>query len=203
MQNCAAPSEDAAEAIVSTLPIRNWPDHSQRGFAAAALGAGEAARPAPQCGDVRICCSDADGSALDIARAAAAAAGVGDIVDIADAPMRARAWAPSRQADFVAVNPPWGKRVALELDAMAEADDGGDGAVSPEEERAAALAEEAAAWDDLRYFLRDSGAVAPGGDAWILSGDPSLTAALKMKAARKIALSIAGMDCRWLRYGIR
>ena len=117
--------------------------------------------------------------------------------------MRARAWAPSRQADFVAVNPPWGKRVALELDAMAEADDGGDGAVSPEEERAAALAEEAAAWDDLRYFLRDSGAVAPGGDAWILSGDPSLTAALKMKAARKIALSIAGMDCRWLRYGIR
>ena len=53
------------------------------------------------------------------------------------------------------------------------------------------------------FFLRDSGAVAPGGDAWILSGDPSLTAALKMIAARKIALSIAGMDCRWLRYGIR
>ena len=71
------------------------------------------------------------------------------------------------------------------------------------EARKAALVAEEEAWDDLRYFLRDSGAVIPGGDAWVLSGDPSLTASLRMKASRKIPISVAGVDSRFLRYNLR
>ena len=191
-----ATSDDAVRDLESTLPIRNWPDHSRELFARVVADAVEAARPAPYCGDVRICCNDLDASALETTRRVARIAEVSDVLEFADMPSRARSWAPRRQADFVVVNPPWGKRVGLSLEAMAAQSRQG------EEEEMAQIAEEEA-WDDLRYFLRDSGAVIPGGDAWVLSGDPSLTASLRMKASRKIPISVAGVDSRFLRYKLR
>lgn len=42
-----------------------------------------------------------------------------------------------------------------------------------------------------------------GWTLWLLSGNPELTGALKMKASRRIPVSNGGIDCRWLRYDIR
>jgi putative N6-adenine-specific DNA methylase len=37
----------------------------------------------------------------------------------------------------------------------------------------------------------------------LLSGNPELTGALRMKASRRIPVSNGGIDCRWLHYTIR
>ncbi|MFM7452600.1 MAG: class I SAM-dependent RNA methyltransferase [Cyanobium sp.] len=42
-----------------------------------------------------------------------------------------------------------------------------------------------------------------GWTLWLLSGNPQLTGALRMKASRRIPVSNGGIDCRWLRYDIR
>ena len=42
-----------------------------------------------------------------------------------------------------------------------------------------------------------------GWDFWLLSGNPELTGALRMKASRRIPVSNGGIDCRWLHYAIR
>ena len=42
-----------------------------------------------------------------------------------------------------------------------------------------------------------------GWDFWLLSGNPSLTRYLKMKASKKIPVSNGGIDCRWIKYLIR
>jgi putative N6-adenine-specific DNA methylase len=44
---------------------------------------------------------------------------------------------------------------------------------------------------------------APGWTLWLLSGHPSLTASLRLKAAQRIPVSHGGLDCRWLRYTLR
>ena len=42
-----------------------------------------------------------------------------------------------------------------------------------------------------------------GWTLWLLSGQPELTAALRLKASRRFPVSNGGIDCRWLRYEIR
>ncbi|MFZ0407572.1 MAG: class I SAM-dependent RNA methyltransferase [Cyanobium sp.] len=42
-----------------------------------------------------------------------------------------------------------------------------------------------------------------GWTLWLLSGNPELTGALRMKASRKVPVSNGGLDCRWLKYDIR
>ncbi|MCS5699562.1 THUMP domain-containing protein [Cyanobium sp. FGCU-52] len=53
---------------------------------------------------------------------------------------------------------------------------------------------------DLGRTLKDH---CSGWTLWLLSGNPELTGALRMKASRRIAVSNGGIDCRWLRYDIR
>jgi len=43
----------------------------------------------------------------------------------------------------------------------------------------------------------------PGWTLWLLSGNPELTGALRMKASRRVPVSNGGIDCRWLKYEIR
>ncbi|NDC16134.1 MAG: class I SAM-dependent RNA methyltransferase, partial [Synechococcaceae bacterium WB9_2_170] len=43
----------------------------------------------------------------------------------------------------------------------------------------------------------------PGWTLWLLSGNPELTGALRMKASRRVPISNGGIDCRWLKYEIR
>lgn len=42
-----------------------------------------------------------------------------------------------------------------------------------------------------------------GWSLWLLSGNPELSGALKMKASRRIPISNGGIDCRWLHYEVR
>lgn len=53
---------------------------------------------------------------------------------------------------------------------------------------------------DLGQMLKER---CGGWSMWLLSGNPELTGALKMKATKRIPVSNGGIDCRWLHYEIR
>ena len=59
---------------------------------------------------------------------------------------------------------------------------------------------------DLKGLYNDLGgmvkAQGSGWDFWLLSGNPGITAALKMKASRRIPINNGGIDCRWLHYQV-
>ena len=61
--------------------------------------------------------------------------------------------------------------------------------------------------DQLEQLYADLGAMLKercgGWTLWLLSGNPELTGALRMKASRRVPVSNGGIDCRWLRYDIR
>ena len=61
--------------------------------------------------------------------------------------------------------------------------------------------------DDLEQLYGELSAMVKercsGWTLWLLSGNPELTGALRMKASRRIPISNGGIDCRWLRYEIR
>ena len=61
--------------------------------------------------------------------------------------------------------------------------------------------------DDLEELYADLGRMVKercgGWRMWLLSGNPALTGALRMKASRRMPVSNGGIDCRWLRYDIR
>jgi putative N6-adenine-specific DNA methylase len=61
--------------------------------------------------------------------------------------------------------------------------------------------------DDLESLYADLGRMVRercgGWTLWLLSGNPQLSGALRMKASRRIPVSNGGIDCRWLRYEIR
>jgi len=52
----------------------------------------------------------------------------------------------------------------------------------------------------LGAYVREQ---ASGWQLWLLSGEPSLTGALRLKASRRFPISNGGIDCRWLHYAIR
>ena len=55
-------------------------------------------------------------------------------------------------------------------------------------------------YSDLGNYARQQ---ASGWQLWLLSGNPKLTGALRLKASRRIPVSNGGIDCRWLHYAIR
>ena len=60
---------------------------------------------------------------------------------------------------------------------------------------------------DLEALYSDLGAMVKtqcsGWDFWLLSGNPGITGALRMKASRRIPINNGGIDCRWLHYQVR
>jgi putative N6-adenine-specific DNA methylase len=60
---------------------------------------------------------------------------------------------------------------------------------------------------ELEALYADLGAMLKqrcgGWDLWLLSGNPELTGALRLRASRRIPVSNGGIDCRWLHYAIR
>ena len=87
----------------------------------------------------------------------------------------ARDFVPPPQPGLLVCNPPYGARL------------GGD--------------------EDLGALYADLGAMlkqrCSGWTLWLLSGNPELTGALRMKASRRVPVSNGGIDCRWLQYEIR
>ena len=115
---------------------------------------------------------EADPVIADQARANVEAAGLSGIIRITTSPFEDETL-PDGPGVLVC-NPPYGQRIGdeQELDALYSA---------------------------LGQFVRRE---ASGWQLWLLSGNPKLTGALRLKASRRIPVSNGGIDCRWLHYDI-
>jgi len=117
--------------------------------------------------------SDADPEVIEQARANAVAAGVAPWVSLQRA--ACRDFQPPPGQGIVVCNPPYGARIGAD--------------------------------DDLELLYGELGSMVKercsGWTLWLLSGNPELTGALRMKASRRVPISNGGIDCRWLRYDIR
>ena len=114
-----------------------------------------------------------DPAVLAQAQANATAAGVAPWLDLRAGD--ARDFLPPPGPGLVVCNPPYGARLG-ERDALE------------------------GLYGDLGRMLKER---CGGWTLWLLSGNPELTGALRMKASRRVAVSNGGIDCRWLRYDIR
>ncbi len=103
----------------------------------------------------------------------ATAAGVAPWIDLQQGDLRDLV--PPPGPGLVVCNPPYGERIG-------------------ERESLEGL------YADLGQLLKDRFS---GWTLWLLSGNPELTGALRMKASRRVPVSNGGIDCRWLRYDIR
>jgi len=114
-----------------------------------------------------------DGAVLAQARANAQAAGLSDHLQLMAGDFRD--FSPPAGPGILVCNPPYGARLGQH--------------------------------DDLETLYADLGRMVRercgGWTLWLLSGNPALTGALRLKASRRVAVSNGGIDCRWLRYEIR
>ena len=110
---------------------------------------------------------------LEQARGNASAAGVGPWIALQQGDCRD--FQPPPVAGVLVCNPPYGARLGQreELEVL---------------------------YSDLGRMLKER---CGGWSLWLLSGNPELTGALRMKASRRIPISNGGIDCRWLHYAIR
>jgi putative N6-adenine-specific DNA methylase len=114
-----------------------------------------------------------DAGVLEQARHNAEAAGVAGALDLRQGDCRD--FMPPPGLGVLMCNPPYGERL------------GHAEALEP-------------LYADLGRMVKER---CSGWSLWLLSGNPELTGALKMKASRRIPISNGGIDCRWLHYEIR
>jgi putative N6-adenine-specific DNA methylase len=116
--------------------------------------------------------NEADPEVLAQARANATTAGLASTVELRGGDFRA--FQPPEGPGLLVCNPPYGARIGerLELEQL---------------------------YGDLGRMVKER---CRGWQLWLLSGNPELTGALRMKASRRIPVSNGGIDCRWLQYEI-
>ncbi|MCP9819627.1 class I SAM-dependent RNA methyltransferase [Synechococcus sp. Cruz-9H2] len=117
---------------------------------------------------------EAEAAVLEQARTNADAAGVGPWLDLRLGDFRSFE-PPSGAPGLLVCNPPYGERLGdgVELEAL---------------------------YSDLGRMAKER---CSGWTLWLLSGNPELTGALRMKASRRVPVSNGGIDCRWLKYELR
>lgn len=117
---------------------------------------------------------EAEAAVLEQARSNARAAGVAPWLDLRIGDFRTFSPPPGPPGILV-VNPPYGERLGerQELEAL---------------------------YDDLGRMVKQR---CGGWTLWLLSGNPELTGALRLKASRRFPVSNGGIDCRWLKYELR
>ena len=102
---------------------------------------------------------------------------------------------------IVVTNPPWGKRIGA--GGSSSEDEVGDDEYDRDTTMASdgATSEEALeqCWNSLGVFLKRE---CPDTSAFVLSGNPAVSRAIRMRASRKHVVGIGGVDCRLLRYDI-
>ncbi len=113
-----------------------------------------------------------DPAILDQARANATAAGLVDRVQFQQGDFRD--FLPPSGQGLVVCNPPYGARLGADADLEG-------------------------LYADLGRLLKERFG---GWTLWLLSGNPALSGALRLKASRRVAVSNGGLDCRWLRYDL-
>jgi putative N6-adenine-specific DNA methylase len=114
-----------------------------------------------------------DPAVLEQAQANVEAAGLAPWIQLGQGD--ARDFQPPEQPGLLVCNPPYGERLGQGEDLVQ-------------------------LYADLGQMLKQRCA---GWTLWLLSGNPELTGALRMKASRKVPVSNGGLDCRWLKYEIR
>jgi putative N6-adenine-specific DNA methylase len=166
---------DAATGEVRDLALCNWQDFDSIIWQQEVETARSACRTTLAGGRplAPVVGSDAEAQVVEQARSNADAAGVAPWLTLRVG--HCRDFEPPDGPGILVVNPPYGERIG-----------GGD---------------------DLEQLYGDLGAMVKercsGWTLWLLSGNPELTGALRMKASRRIPVSNGGIDCRWLRYEIR
>jgi putative N6-adenine-specific DNA methylase len=113
-----------------------------------------------------------DPAVLEQAQANATAAGLADRVQFQQGDFRD--FVPPPGQGLVVCNPPYGARLVADADLEA-------------------------LYADLGRVLKER---CGGWTLWLLSGNPALSGALRLKANRRVAVSNGGLDCRWLRYDL-
>jgi putative N6-adenine-specific DNA methylase len=180
-------------------PCVEWPDADPEAWRDAVASARDARRPGGAAGGAppRLWGNDAHGGALALAARDAEAAGVRSLIRLHSGD--AAEWRLPAPPQLVVCNPPWGQRLA-----SGDGDEGGGGgARGPsrgdgfEEEVSEELA---GAWRHLGHFLKRQ---AVGAEAFVLSGNPAATRAMRLRADRRLPITIGGVDCRLLKYEIR
>jgi len=174
-----APGLEATAPAAAPRPrafgFRRWPDFDAGLWRREVEAAAAAERPSLADGSplAPLIGIEQDPAVLAQARANAEAAGLAEHLDIQ--PGDFRDFSPPPGPGILVCNPPYGLRL------------GGD--------------------DDLESLYADLGRMVRercgGWTLWLLSGNPALTGALRLKASRRIAVSNGGLDCRWLRYDVR
>jgi putative N6-adenine-specific DNA methylase len=117
--------------------------------------------------------NEVDRSVLDDARANSIGAGLEQVIQWQQGDCRN--FVPPEGPGVLVCNPPYGERIG-ERDALEPL------------------------YSELGAMVKER---CSGWNLWLLSGNPELTGALRMKASRRIPVSNGGIDCRWLHYEIR
>ena len=169
------PTASSRPAAARSFSFERWPDFDAGLWRREVEAAAAQARPGRADGSpmAPLVGIEQDPAVLAQARANAAAAGLAEYLQLE--PGDFRKFSPPPGPGILVCNPPYGARL-------------GQG-------------------DDLEALYADLGQMVRercgGWTLWLLSGNPALTGALRLKASRRIAVSNGGIDCRWLRYEIR
>ena len=169
------PSPELGSAAARSFSFERWPDFDAGLWQREVEAAAAQARPGRADGSpvAPLVGIEQDPAVLVQARANAAAAGLAEYIRLESGDFRD--FSPPPGPGILVCNPPYGARL-------------GQG-------------------DDLEALYADLGRMVRercgGWTLWLLSGNPALTGALRLKASQRIAVSNGGIDCRWLRYEIR
>jgi len=115
---------------------------------------------------------DLDRSALKVAKRNADEAGVGHLIEFERQPMETLTAPAGVEKGIVIVNPPYGERLGMK-DELVET------------------------YKNLAHVLKTS---FKGWECYVLSGEPELSAAMKLKAERKFPVFNGPIECRLLKY---
>jgi putative N6-adenine-specific DNA methylase len=169
------PTASSRPAAARSFSFERWPDFDPGLWRREVEAAAAQTRPARADGSAvaPLVGIEQDPAVLAQARANAAAAGLAEHLRLE--PGDFRDFSPPPGPGILVCNPPYGDRLGRgdDLEAL---------------------------YADLGRMVRER---CSGWTLWLLSGNPALTGALRLKASQRTAVSNGGIDCRWLRYEIR
>lgn len=164
-----------APGLGRRFALERWPKFDSQLWQQERQAASSLARETLPSGDplAPIVGMEQEPGVLDQAHSNAEAAGIASALELSLGDCRD--FVPPPGPGILVCNPPYGERIG-ERDALEPL------------------------YADLGRMVKER---CGGWSLWLLSGNPELTGALKMKASRRIPISNGGIDCRWLHYEVR
>lgn len=163
-------------------PFTHWHDASPQDWAEAVEEARQMQKSGSSVPPMHIWGNDYHEGALSLAIKDIKSAGMQRYIRLHHG--RCRDWKLPKVPSVVVCNPPWGRRLSQ----------GKYPTINESHET-----DVVEAWEGLGAFLKKESSSA---DAYVLSGSTGPTKHLRLRADRKIPLTIGGVDCRLLKYHI-